>query len=280
MRTVRMVALLAVTVTACSTWGMRGPMQRAIDPSMELLTSTVAYVRDVAGITGDATRMIRGDGYLYMVDVGPMLHHLASTRDSVRYRQLRRSVEASTLIRDSVGSPPRRRVRGKSPFEPASPYAVRRLREALMLGWQFFGDTASAALVASLPSVELTGASGVAPDQVVQRCTMAEESGRVDPLLARRVLASAKSFPSAAAIQVSSIDLRGGDGDLVALACLTRLGLALKNPDATVRFLDRLLKRLEPYTQGSGRPDPGAAADVLLTLRDAQAAGPKFRTGR
>lgn len=278
MRTVRRVAALAVTAMGCSSLGMHGPMQRALDPSMERLIDTEIYVRDVAPITGDATRLHRGDGFVYLVDAGPMMRHLALIGDSTAYRRLRRYVETSLMARDSGEARPRRRVRGLAPFEPATPYSVRRLGDALGLGWQLFGDTASAVLAASLRPTESTDQSGSTTDQLVERCTMAEVSGRVDPASARRVLASAKSFRNSVAVtQVGRMDLRGGDGDLAALACLTRLGLALKDPDATVRFLDRLLDRLGPYANGSGRPDPGAAADVLLALREARMAGPNWK---
>jgi hypothetical protein len=54
------------------------------------------------------------------------------------------------------------------------------------------------------------------------------------------------------------------------------LGLAVGDPDATVHHLDRLLGQLDPLLAQSGRPDPGAASDVLLALRQALAAGPKY----
>lgn len=271
----------ALAAAACSSLGVQGPMQRALDPSMERLVSTEIYIRDVAGISGDVSRIMRGDGYVYLVDVGPTMRHVALIGDTLSYRRLRRFVDTSLMARDAAGAQPRRRVRGASPFEPATPYAVRRLGDALSLGWQRFGDTASAVLAASLRPVETMDRSGSATDQLVERCTMAEVAGRVDKTAARRVLASAKSFRNSVAVtQVGSIDLRGGDADLSALACLTRLGLALKDPDATVRFLDRLLSRLQPYTRGSGRPDPGAAADVLLVLREAREQGPAFYKGR
>jgi hypothetical protein len=190
---------------------------------------------------------------------------------------LLRYVETSVIMRDAAGAQPRRRVRGPSDFEGATPYAVGRLGEALALGWQHFGDTASAVLAASLRPAAPTGESGSATDQLVERCTAAVGSVGTDPATALRILAGAKSFRGGvAAGQASRLDLRGGDGDLVALACLTRLGLAAKDPDATVRFLDRMLDKLKPMLSGSGRPDPGAAADVLLALREVRAAGPRY----
>jgi hypothetical protein len=60
------------------------------------------------------------------------------------------------------------------------------------------------------------------------------------------------------------------------LSCLTRIGLALNNPDATVRYLDRMLDLLEPFLTHSGRTDLGTGADVLLTLHRVREAGPKW----
>jgi hypothetical protein len=102
-----------------------------------------------------------------------------------------------------------------------------------------------------------------------------------DAAVGRRVLASHRRFRGGeTAAEASSLDLRGSDGDLVALACLTRLGLAVKDPDETVRFLDRMLDLIAPLQSRSGRPDPGAAAEVLQALREVRAAGPPYHVVR
>jgi hypothetical protein len=58
------------------------------------------------------------------------------------------------------------------------------------------------------------------------------------------------------------------------------MSLSLKDPDASVHFLDAMLRHLDPMVTGSGRPDAGAAADILLALRQALAAGPSYATAR
>lgn len=272
-------AALATLATACAS--AHGPMQRALDPSMERVLATDSYIHTVAGITGDAARLVRSDGYVYLADIAPSLAHFVRTGDGVSYRRLQQYVATSVIERDATGARPRRRVRGQAPFEPATPHAVRRLGDALALGWQQFGDTASAVLAASLRSVESAGDSGSATDQLVERCSAAVSSAGTDPATARRILAGAKSFRGGvSAGRASVLDLRGGDGDLVALACLTRLALAAKDPDATVRFLDRMLDEIKPSMSGSGRPDPGAAAEVLLALSEVRAAGPGYYGAR
>ena len=275
MRRLILLAVLTVAAAACASAGPRGPMQRALDASLERVQRTETYIQAVSGITGDASRLARGDGFVYLADVAPTLRHLGLTGDTASYRKLRQFVQASMMARDSAGAQPRRRFRVQAPFEPASPYAVRRLGDALALGWQAFGDTASAALAASLRSGEVPALTGTPSDLLVQQCMAADATVRTDPGVARTLLASAKGFGSAApSAQESQLDLRGIDGELVALACLTRMGLAVRDPDATVRFLDRLLDRLSPFLRGSGRPDPGAAAELLLALREVRLAGP------
>lgn len=277
MRRLMLAAVLAVAAEACASAGARGPMQRALDPSIERARRAETYISSVSGITGDALRLSRGDGFVYLADVAPTLRQLGLVGDSASYRRLRRFVQASMMARDSAGAQPRRRFRVQAPFEPATPYAVRRLGDALALGWQTFADTASAALAASLRSDEAPAPMGTASDVLVQRCMAADAAVSTDPAAARQLLASAKGFRGGELpAQASALDLRGGDGDLVALACLTRMGLAVHDPDATVRFLDRLLDRLSPFLRGSGRPDPGAAAEVLLALREVRLAGPSY----
>lgn len=281
MRSVLRLAVCIATVTATATLAScasaNGPMQRALDPSMEQVLAMDNYIHAVAGISGDASRFVRGDGFVYLADIAPSLGQFARTGDSASYRRLRRYVGTSVIERDATGAQPRRRVRGRTPFERAAPYTVRRLGDALALGWQQFGDTASAELAASLRFSESAGDSGSVVDQLVERCSAAVSSAGTDPATARRILAGAKSFRGGvSAGQASSLDLRGADGDLVALACLTRLALAAKDPDATVRFLDRMLDEMKPFLSGSRRPDPGAAAEVLLALSEVRATGPRY----
>ncbi len=277
MRRLVLSVVLAVSAAACASAGPRGPMQRALDPSLERVHGAETYIRAVSGITGDASRLARGDGFVYLADVAPTLRHLGLTGDTASYRRLRQFVQASMMARDSTGAQPRRRFRVQAAFEPASPYAVRRLGDALALGWQAFADTASAALAASLRSGEAPVPTGTASDLLVQHCMAADAVVGADPAMARQLLASAKGFGRAApSAQESQLDLRGIDGELVALACLTRMGLAVHDPDATVRFLDRMLDRLSPFLRGSGRPDPGAAAEILLALREVRLAGPHY----
>ncbi len=280
MRPLRWLSVLAAA-TACASVTARGPMQRSLDPSMERALRAETYVRAVSGISGDALRFARSDGYVYLADVAPSLSHLGLAGDTASYRRLRRFVETSMIERDSAGVQPRRRVRTGAPVELATPYAVRRLGDALALGWQALGDTASAVLAASLRAGESPEPSGSATDQMVERCVTAMASVSADEATARRVLAGARQFRGGeTAGQASGLDLRGSDGDLVALACLTRLSLAVKDPDATVRFLDRMLDRLAPLVSRSGRPDPGAAAEVLQALREVRAVGPRYYSGR
>lgn len=277
----RYLASLSVLAAACASVGAHGPMQRALDASMERSLGAESYVRSVSGITGDASRFTRGDGYVYLSDVAPSLRHFGLSGDTASYKRLRRFVETSMVARDSTGTHPRRRVRGGAPVEPATPFAVRRLGDALALGWRVLGDTASAVLAASLRPGESPEPGGSATDVLVERCVTAEATVGTDAAPARTILAGARQFRGGeAAGQASRLDLRGGDADLVALACLTRLGLAVEDPDATVRFLDRMLDRLMPLATRSGRPDPGAAAEVLLTLREVRAVGPRYYSGR
>jgi len=173
-------------------------MQRALDPSLERSQRTETYIQAVSGITGDASRLNRGDGFVYLADVAPTLRHLGLVGDSVAYRRLRRFVQTSMMTRDSAGAQPRRRFRVQAPFEPATPYSVRRLGDALALGWQAFADT---------------GDGPGAP-------------GERQEVSWRRVVGG--SQPA----------------------------------------------RPSPFLRGSGRPDPGAAAEVLLALRDVRSAGP------
>jgi len=62
MRSVLRLAVCMATVTATATLAScasaNGPMQRALDPSMERVLAMDNYIRVVAGISGDASRFV------------------------------------------------------------------------------------------------------------------------------------------------------------------------------------------------------------------------------
>ncbi len=270
-------AVLALaTLTACASGPSR--MHRALDASMERVARTEAYLRSVSGITGTPSRLMRGDGFIYLADISPQLRYLAVTADTARYRSLRSFVANSLMRRDSTGLVPARRLRAGAGFEAAIPYGVRRLSEALATGWQYLGDSASAVMVAQLaPVADGPDRLYSATDRLAVRCVAAELATTSEPALARAMLASAKDFRGGVpVIEESALGMRGIDGDLVVLSCLTRLALSQRDEDATVRSLDRLLDELDQFARRSGRPDPGTGADVLLTLAQVRAAGPKY----
>ena len=278
MRRVQLSVALALALagSACS-FATTG-MQRALDPSMERITAATMYLQTASGITGDARRIVRGDGYIYLADVGPQLRYMAMTGDSASYRILRRFAEREMVRRDSSGFALRHRYRQGAPFEKATPFGVLRFTEALALGWRTFGDTASAVLAAQMAPVAPLGGERTETDRVAEECVNAEVSLASNPAAAAAVLAKNRRYDGRHDLYAeSTLGLRGSDAELVALSCLVRVGLATKDADATVRHLDKLLDRLDPILAQSGRPDPGAASDVLWALRQATAAGPKYR---
>jgi hypothetical protein len=274
------VAATMMLTAACATTARSG-MPLALEPSMERMQATEQYLRTVAGPTGDAFRMSRGDGYVYMTDVAPTLRYLALTGDSLGYRRLRGFVATSMIRRDASGARPYARARAGAPFEDASPYAALRLGEALAIGWSLLGDTASAVLSAQLRPVPALAARPGSVDALVEECVSAEARLATETETARAVLQRRKDFRGGFAIgEQSALGLRDADADLVVMSCLTRLGVAVNDPDATVRFLDRMLGRLSKMVNGSGRPDFGVTADVMLTLKQAEARGPKYLPGK
>lgn len=277
----RFVFCLAVAAANGCAAAPRGPMQRGLDASMERLLRTEQYIRTVTGLTSDGERLMRGDGYIYLSDVAPQLRYHAQLGDTAAYRKLRGFAASRMVLREGGVSRLRRRVRGGSPFEEATLYGAHRFSDALGLGWRLLGDTASAILAASLNASMDAGLGRSRADQMAERCADAEALVATDPGAGRKLLRDSRFFNGGtAASQVSALGLRGADGDLVAFSCLTRIALALKDPDGTVRFLDRLLEQLKPFLVASGRPDPGVGADILLTLRAVRAAGPSYYSFR
>ena len=163
------------------------PHAAGLDPSMERALRAETYVRAVSGITGDALRFARSDGFV----PGRRRAVVAPSRplagDTASYRRLRRFVEIGMIERDSSGVQPRRRVRAGAPTERATPYAVGRLGDALAIGWQSLGDTASAVLAASLRAGESPEPAGSATDQLVERCVTALASVSTDAAKGRRL---------------------------------------------------------------------------------------------
>lgn len=267
---------LALAASGCSLATTR--MQRALDPSMERAMAAASYLQSAAGITADARRLIRSDGYVYLSDIGPQLRYLATTGDSSSYGSLRRFAEREMVRRDATGFAARLRFRQDAPFEVATPFATLRFTEALALGWRTLGDTASAMLAARMAPVTPVGGQRTETDVAAEECVNAEVSLASNPLAGAALLRRFRRYDGSKDLHAESqLGLRGRDASLVALSCLTRVSLTLGDPDAAVRHLDRLLGRLDPLLAKSGRPDPGAASDALLTLRQALGAGPRYR---
>jgi len=258
----------AMAASACATGQSR--MARALDPSMERVQVTEGYIRAVAGITGDARRLMRGDGYVYLADVAPQLRYLAVDRDTARYRSLRTYVQEKLLRRDATGLTPERRYRSDVRFEPATAYGYQWLGEALRDGWRLLGDTASAQLLAQIAwSGEDMQAAYASTYGFTMRCADAVDEVQQSPATGRAVLAKAVR-------DLQPLQVRGQEYELDVLSCMTRLAVAARDPDATVRYLDRVLDLLEPLVRHSGRPDGGTSADVLLTLRAVREVGPRY----
>jgi len=274
------VSALSLASSACSLATTR--MERALDPSMERVAGALVYLQTAAGISSNPQRMIRSDGYVYLSDIGPELRYMAVTGDSASYRALRRFAERDMVRREAAGAVPRRRYREGTPFEAASPFAALRFTEALTLGWQTFGDTASAILAAQMAPVAPLARELTVPrtetDQVAEQCVIAETTIASNPKAAAALLDRSRRYNGSREVpEESALGLRGSDATLVALACLTRVALELRDPDASVRHLDTMLDYLDPLMAHSGRPDLGVASDVLMALRKAQATGPKYK---
>ena len=267
----------ALCLAACATTQSR--MHRALDPSMERALSTEGYLATVAGISQYPERLTRGDGYVYLSDLAPQMRYLATVGDTARFRALRSFVYQKMMRRDAAGMAPILAYREGAASRPATPYGVRFLREALRGGWRLMGDTLSATMLAQMQAVDapLAGNS-TRIYQLTMDCNNAEEAVGTDPAPARAVVARAKAVVGnlAAAAEQAASGSTEIDGETDLLSCLTRVGLALQDPDVTVRYLDRLLDQLNPLLSHSGRPSLGTSADVLFTLYRVRRAGPAY----
>ncbi|MBA4070460.1 MAG: hypothetical protein C0497_01285 [Gemmatimonas sp.] len=264
--------------SACaSTPGLR--MQRALDASMERVLRTESYLRSAAGISSHPSRLTRGDGFVYLADVAPVLRYLAEVRDTVRFRALRGFVVEKLVRPGPSGLELARRFRDGEAFERATAYGHLWTVKALVDGWRLLGDTASALARAQLAPFEPAASQRLsAMHQLSIDCGDAMDAVPSDPAPARAVLVRAKKLVGSreAVADQGSPGSPAIEGEAALLSCLTRVGIALRDPDATVRYLDHLLDHLQPMLTRSGRPDIGTAADILLTLRRARAAGPEY----
>ncbi len=254
-------------------------MRRALDASMERVLRTESYLRSVAGISSQPARLTRGDGFIYISDVAPILRYLADVRDTTRFRALRGFATDKLMRRGPAGFEVARRFREGGAFEGATPYGYLWTTQALAEGWRLLGDTASASVLAQLaPSSVGAGQNPSIMYQLSVQCGDASEVVKTDPAAARAVLARAKQFigTQRAAEKQASVRSTAVEGEVDLLSCLTRLGLALEDPDVTVWYLDHLLDHLEPMLVHSGRPDLGTSSDILLTLRRVREAGPEY----
>lgn len=277
-RAVAALSGLLVLAAGCAS-APAARMRRALDPSMERVLRTESYLRSVAGISSHPSRLTRSDGFVYVSDVAPILRYLAEVGDTARFRALRAFTTDQMLRRGPSGFEVARRFRAGDAFQGATPHGHIWMAQALAEGWRLLGDTASATVLAQLASHE--PASGERPSPIQQSsiaCGDAMDVVAFDRAPARAVLARAKPLVggTGASRARSARGVAAAEGEVDLLSCLTRLGIALQDPDAAVRYLDRLLTHLEPLVANSGRPAPGTAADVLLTLRRVRAAGPDY----
>ena len=254
-------------------------MSRALDASMERVLRTETYLRNVAGISSHPSRLTRGDGFVYLSDVAPILRYLAEVRDTVRFRALRSFMTDKMLRRGPSGFEVARRYRAGEAFQGATPYGYVWTTQALAEGWRLMDDTASASVLAQL--APQAPASLEDPSEMYQLSLAfgdAMEVVTVDPAPAHAVLKRARTLLGTAreARMQAARGVAAAEGEADLLSCLTRAGIAVQDPDATVRYLDRLLDRMEPLVRRSGRPDMGTAADILLTLRRVREAGPQY----
>lgn len=272
-----LTALLALAHGCASSPPVR--LRRALDASMERVLRTESYLRSVAGISSQPARLTRGNGFIYVSDVAPILRYLADVRDTTRFRALRGFMTDKLLRRGPAGYEVARRYREGDAFERATPYGYLWTTQALAEGWRLLGDTASASVLAQMaPSAVGAEQSPSIMYQLSVQCGDASEVVRADPAAARAVLARAKKFigTQRAAEEQAALGSTAVEGEVDLLSCLTRLGLALQDPDATVWYLDHLLDHIKPMLVHSGRPDLGTSADILLTLRRVREAGPAY----
>lgn len=254
-------------------------MRRALDPSMERVLRTESYLRNVAGISSHPSRLTRSDGFVYLSDVGPILRYLAEVRDTARFRALRAFTTDKMMRRGPSGFEVARRYREGEAFQAATLYGYVWTTQALAEGWRLLGDTVSAAVLAQFaPQEPASGQNPSAMYQLAIACGDALDVVTFDLAPARAVLRRAGSLVGStkAATEKAALGVRAVEGEVDLLSCLTRLGIAVQDPDATVRYLDRLLDYMEPLVRHAGRPEMGTAADILLTLRRVRDAGPDY----
>ena len=279
-RTLTVAALAGVlVVTAGCASASPARMRRALDASIERVLRTEAYLRSVAGVSSHPSRLTRGDGFVYLSDVAPILRYLAEVRDTARFRALRAFTTDKMMRRGPTGFEVARRYREGEAFQAATPYGYVWTTQALAEGWRLLDDTVSASVLAQLAPHETASAQNPsAMYQMSLACGDAMDVVSVDPASARAVLRRARTLVGSAkaAAKQAALGARAVEGELDLLSCLTRVGIAVQDPDATVRYLDRLLDRMEPLVAHSGRPDLGTAADILLTLRRVREAGPDY----
>jgi hypothetical protein len=279
-RTLTVVACAgALTLAAACASTPQRRMHRALDASMERVLRTEAYLRSVAGITGQPSRLARGDGFIYVSDVAPVMRYLAETRDTVRYRALRSFLTEKLMRRGPSGFELARRYREGDAWEGATAYGYRWATQALSEGWRLLADTTSARVLAQAAPFEARAAQN--PSEMYRLsmdCSDAVEIVASDPAPARAVMARARKLVGSrkAAEEQAALGYTAVEGEVDLLSCLTRVALSLEDPDATVWGLDHLLDHIKPMLVHSGRPDLGTAADILLTLRRVREAGPEY----
>ncbi len=254
-------------------------MQRALDPSMERVLRTEAYLRHVAGVSSSPSRLTRSDGFVYTSDVAPILRYLAEVRDTTRFRVLRAFATDKLMRRGASGFEVARRYREGAAFQAATPHGYGWTTQALAEGWRLLGDTASASVLAQVAPPDASVSPALNPmERMLKECGDAMDALAADPAPARAALRQARTVlgDARAAAARAGRGATAPDGEVDLLSCLTRAAIAVQDPDATVRYLDRMLDRLAPLVAQSGRPEMGTAADVLLTLRKVREAGPDY----
>lgn len=279
-RALTIVALSGVVVLAagCAS-APSARMRRALDPSMERVLRTESYLRSVSGVSSHPSRLTRSDGFVYLSDAAPILRYLAEVKDTARYRALRGFLTDKMMRRGPSGFELARRYREGEAFQAATPYGYLWASQALAEGWRLLGDTVSASVLAQFAPQAPAPAQGVsATYQLAVDCGDAMDVVTSEPARARAVLKRARTLVGRAPAsgEQPGLGVTSGEGEVDLLSCLTRAGIAVQDPDATVVHLDRLLDRMAPLLRHSGRPDMGTGADILLTLRRVREVGPEY----
>ncbi|MBM3906692.1 MAG: hypothetical protein FJ363_01310 [Gemmatimonadetes bacterium] len=254
-------------------------MRRALEPSMERVLILERYFGTVVGLTKHPSRMTRSDGFVYLSDLAPVMRQFAELGERESYLALRQFLERGMVRENGAEVQLSRRYRADAPFELATPSGYLWTGKALLEGWRSLGDTASAQLLARInPGAAGTAAGRGEMYKLSTDCGDALDVVRSDPAPARAVLVRARTFVGSPAARKEQLAMgvTAAEGEVDLLSCLTRVGLALNNPDVAVRYLDRMLDVLQPLLTHSGRTDLGTGADVLLTLHRVREAGPKW----